>query len=399
MNEQHDSFDIDFSRLIQALKRQTWAILLVGFLGALVCFSLSMLLPMRYEAELLFYAGGNDAVDRCMILLDSRTVLDTIAESSDIVMDREELREHLNVCPVGEIGFMELTVWADNPDMTMALAAAAEEVLPHCAAEIAEIGELKIIDHAELVEAKELSLPLWTFAGALLGMLLSAVLVLVMAFADRRICKEEDLPLPLMGKITTASATEDIRKLRSRLLHRFSQDNEGKILVFLSSGKGVDSTELSYHQACSFADLGKRVLLAEADLRHPKLARKCKLAEEGLAELLCAAQEELISPSATQNNLYLLPAGEGGNQASELLASEGMKQLLHQWRKEYDWIILQLPSLDVCADALGICGEIDAIILAAQLGRSEKDSLAESAEELRSCGATVLGAVLLTENK
>ena len=399
MKEQNNDWDIDILRLMQALGRHIWAILLAGLLGALISFSAAVLLPTVYEVELLFYISGNSAVDRCMVLLDSKTFLDELALRSGLPWSREEIRRQLKATPEGQIGFMELTVRADDLETAMTLAAAAEEVLPLSAENIPEIGELQIIDHAELVESKERSLPLWTFAGSIAGVLVSMALVLLMAQTDRCIRREEDMPQPLMAKISASERAEDIRKLRSLLIHSIPQDRNGKSLMFPASGKNTDSFDLSYEQACSFANLGKRVLFVEADLRNPRLARKYKLTSEGLVELLCGSQEELIFRSSQQENLYLLSAGNGEKQAAELLASEGMKQLLNQWSREFDWIILYLPSMDVCGDALAVCGEVDAVILAAQTGRSRHDDFIKAEADLRRCGANVLGAVLLEDKK
>ena len=169
MTEQQDYFDFDLSRLLQAVKRQLWAILLAGLLAALMATSAAMILPRSYEVELLFYAGGNDAVDRCLILLESKTVQDKIIEKAALPLGREELREHLKATPEGEIGFMELKVCAEDADTAMTLAAAVEEVLPHYAEQLNKIGTLQIIDPAEPAEINDYSLPLWTLAGALMG--------------------------------------------------------------------------------------------------------------------------------------------------------------------------------------------------------------------------------------
>ena len=399
MNEKNDYWDIDVFRLMKALGRQIWTILLSGLLGAIIAFSVAVLLPTSYEIELLFYISGNNAVDRCMVLLDSKTFLDELASESGLNLNRDEIRRKIEVSPEGQIGFMELSIHENDLETAFALASATEKVLPQCAQNIPEIGELQIIDHAELVESNEHSLMLWTFAGVLMGMLVSMALILLMAQTDRRIRKEEDLPLPLMTKLSSTDAREDIRKLRSLLLHRLSQLERGKSVIFLSSGKRMNSFDISYQQACSLAELGKRVLFVEADLRNTCLARKQKLPFDGLAELLCGSQEELIYRSSLQENLYLLPAGHGEEQATELLASDGMKQLLDQWSREYDWIILQLPSLDVCADVLAVCASVDAVILTAQLDVSRQDDLMKAEAELQSCGANVLGAILLAMKK
>ena len=399
MTEQQDYFDFDLSRLLQAVKRQLWAILLAGLLAALMATSAAMILPRSYEVELLFYAGGNDAVDRCLILLESKTVQDKIIEKAALPLGREELREHLKATPEGEIGFMELKVCAEDADTAMTLAAAVEEVLPHYAEQIQEIGTLQIIDPAEPAEVNDYSLPLWTLAGALMGIFASTAMVLLMAQTDHHIRKEEDVPMRILASISRSNEREDIRKLRSRLLHQFQQENRGTILAFVPSGKQVDALDVSYHQACSLASLSKRVLLVECDFRKPALARKEKLAPKGLAELLCGSSEELISRSSKQENLYLLPAEYGEERAAELLSSEAMKQLLQQWSREFDWVILPLPSLDECGDALGLCSETDAVLLVAQLGQSNRDNLTAAAKELESCGAAVPGVILLEEMK
>jgi succinoglycan biosynthesis transport protein ExoP len=146
----------------------------------------------------------------------------------------------------------------------------------------------------------------------------------------------------------------------------------GAVSVLPNEGK----TTVAKNLASLLAHQGAKTLLIDADLRNPGLTRSVVPdAEAGLLQaVLDGVPVRDLIYHEPESNLAVLPAVLQRRlpHASELLASPGMRSVLRQARQEFDWIVLDLPPLGPVVDARAMVGQMDALVLVLEWGRTTR---------------------------
>lgn len=160
-------------------------------------------------------------------------------------------------------------------------------------------------------------------------------------------------------------------------------ENEGKTTVTLGIAK-------------SFAELGKRTLVVDADMRKSVMAGRNTDAEtgRGLSEVLTgfATWDECVNPTDCEG-LDILFAGKYPPNPVELLNSPDFAATLQELRKQYDYIFVDTPPLGQVIDASVIATQCDGMILV--IGNTKIGYVQErnTVEQLRRSGSRILGVV------
>lgn len=198
----------------------------------------------------------------------------------------------------------------------------------------------------------------------------------------------------LLSDISSFSTKEAYRTLRTNI--RFALRGEGcKSFCITSSAQGEGKSITMTNLAISFAEAGHKVLLIDADLRRPAIARLLvEKATPGLSNVLAglASEEEAIRSSA-YTNLDLLLSGDIPPNPAELLGSERMLQLVEKMSKKYDYILVDTPPVNIVADTCVVANMLDGVLLLARQDRSRKDSIKHAVNSLKLTGAHILGCV------
>jgi capsular exopolysaccharide synthesis family protein len=144
-----------------------------------------------------------------------------------------------------------------------------------------------------------------------------------------------------------------------------------------------------------FAKAGQRVLIMDADLRHPRIADY--LGMEGAAGLTTvlvgkASVDEVLQRWGT--HLWVLPSGLLPPNPSELLGSRYMAELLADLRKRFDTVIVDSPPLLPVTDAAVVAARADGALLVARSHRTRGAQVTAAVKALRSVDARLLGCVL-----
>jgi Mrp family chromosome partitioning ATPase/capsular polysaccharide biosynthesis protein len=257
--------------------------------------------------------------------------------------------------------------------------------------------------------------------NAVLGLLVGLTLGLVAAFGrdalDRRVRSSrevsEDLNLPLLaqvreglmgrtpvgnssGRITDAEL-EPFRILRQNLEFLDAETPPRMILVtsaVAEEGKTTVATALASAEALS----GRRVLLAECDLRRPSFSARLHVERNpGLVEFFAgtaprekAIRTVTVSPARSHEGfrlrrrrevesasaeLAVLPAGGPASQPAELLGSPAMREALNALRDAYDVVIIDAPPLLPVVDALELVQVVDAVVVCVRAGSTSRDQV------------------------
>jgi capsular exopolysaccharide synthesis family protein len=192
------------------------------------------------------------------------------------------------------------------------------------------------------------------------------------------VCHDQSLGeiVAKMGENTPIA--EMFRLLRANL-HFAAGGKDNKVFLVTSSMSGEGKTFFSMNLGYSLAGAGKRVLLVEFDLRRPTLSRRLQLgASKGVTDYLVGDVEDidtLITQSADEKNLFVLPAGSIPPNPAEILMSPEVGNLLASMREKYDNILLDCPPVGKVADAYTLNDYIDAALYVVRRNVTQKEQL------------------------
>lgn len=192
------------------------------------------------------------------------------------------------------------------------------------------------------------------------------------------------------------AAAEAYKLLRTNLM--FSMPEKPcRILGVTSSVRGEGKSTTSVNLAYTIAQAGKRTLLIDADMRLPSVASKLNIsAAPGLSNLLAglSSENDAMRKSEYFDNWYILPAGVIPPNPSELLGSERMHALLERCSEVFDVIIIDLPPVNIVADALVISSWTDGLIVVVRENYSDRKALNACMYQIRQLGSKFLGFVM-----
>jgi len=189
--------------------------------------------------------------------------------------------------------------------------------------------------------------------------------------------------------------SEQIKYIRANI--QFCGD-EKKVILFTSTTASEGKSSLTLELAQSMAELGKRVLLVDADLRRSTLKSKVANREavrlglshylSGLANLdesLCVTDEPVM---------YMLLAGPVPPNPAELLAGRRLDALLDWGRKQFDYILVDTAPLGTVSDAALLARKCDGAVVVIEAAKIPYRAVQGVVQQLRDANCPVLGAVL-----
>jgi capsular exopolysaccharide synthesis family protein len=175
---------------------------------------------------------------------------------------------------------------------------------------------------------------------------------------------------------------ESLRSLRTSLMLSRSGAPPSSVLV-TSPLTGEGKSFVSLNLAIVFAQQGKRVLLCDANLRHPWLHRNLDVNPDvGLSTLLAGLLPDYgaaaIIPMKEVPGLFLLPAGPLPPYPAELLASDRMATLVKIWEEQYDLVILDGPPVLQFTDSVVLSSMVNSVLLMARHQKTPLPALEKS---------------------
>jgi polysaccharide biosynthesis transport protein len=187
--------------------------------------------------------------------------------------------------------------------------------------------------------------------------------------------------------------------ITSILLSRVNGVSPRVILVTSPRPKAGKTTTVA-NLGISLAEIGRRVLLVDGDLRRPRLGKLFGLQfATGLSDALLdegrgtITLDSVIRPS-TVPGLYVLPGGSEPANISKLLHSTHLDSLMEMARAEYDFVLIDSPPMMGMADARLLSRNADGVILISRAGETSPEQLGEARERLADDGTPVIGTIL-----
>jgi len=194
---------------------------------------------------------------------------------------------------------------------------------------------------------------------------------------------------------------ESVRSIRTSLLAN-QPDGGSQVMVITSLNPGHGKTSTVSNLGIAYAELGKRVLIIDADVRSPGLHRIFGLRNDtGLINVLqgTADLEDSQLESHIQETdvpfLSLLSSGPftTGTSSSSLFHSRRMLELLDYLRVAYDVVLIDTPPLTL-SDARILGPLADGVVLVLRAGEVRMDSVQAAEERLAQDGCRIMGTVL-----
>ena len=190
------------------------------------------------------------------------------------------------------------------------------------------------------------------------------------------------------------AVSESYRSLRAALLLSSAEQLRTVVVTSPSAGEGKSTT--AGNLASVLAQLGRRVLLVDGDLRKPRQHEILEISNRvGLVTCLTGQADPDDIVAATEiENLFVVPAGPSSPNPSELLGSERMKEVLGHYQSSFDLVIFDTPPVLAVSDAILLGSECQGVIFCISAGSTLREDARAGMERLLLAGVKVLGTVL-----
>ncbi len=192
-----------------------------------------------------------------------------------------------------------------------------------------------------------------------------------------------------------SSFEEAVRTIRNTILLSDFEQRLRSIAV-TSAEPGEGKSTLAAHLAVANAARGKSTLLVDGDLRRPSIHAKFGLnPREGLSNVLNGelAWQDVVIPMEGRPNLSLLPSGPGSHRAADLIGPR-LSELLDEFAKDYDLVILDSPPLLGFAECLQMATAADGVLIISRAGETRRKAVAAVVSTLNRVRANLIGVVL-----
>jgi capsular exopolysaccharide synthesis family protein len=174
-----------------------------------------------------------------------------------------------------------------------------------------------------------------------------------------------------------------------------------RVLVLTSPDAGAGKTTVTSNLGMATAEIGRRVLLIDADLRRPRLHRLFEIPNSfGLTDILritTPLEEIPVNQLVRQTKipgLSIVPSGPTTDGLSSLLYSPRLTEFLQRVAKEFDLVLIDAPPMLHFADARVLGRHSDGVILVLRSGQTKRDAAMLARQRFDEDGTCVLGTIL-----
>lgn len=295
-------------------------------------------------------------------------------------------------------------------------------------AENQTIGNARIIDKALVPTTASLGKKpaMMGMGGGVAGIVLALVVMVILEIGDKSLKNSKEAKklfkytlvgsIPLFSRFEKAFRSNSKSKQSGLKIHVrdtpnsvvseaywklqanleiLDSDQEAKVIVVASSVPKEGNSTVAANLAVTLAELGKQVLLVDANMRHPSQHQLWDLSnEEGLSNVILGQVDLQLVTKKVLMNLEVLTSGVTPLNPVTILKSQEMLSLIKYASKNYDFVIFDTPPLMHAADALILGKLADGILLVTRPGVVDHTSILAVKESLDQSGQNVLGLVI-----
>jgi len=206
----------------------------------------------------------------------------------------------------------------------------------------------------------------------------------------------------ILNEDTPFAAMEAYKSTRTHLLYTCPGEGPCKKIAFTSVSAHEGKTLTCINLAVSLAQIGKRVLIIDADLRRPTLNDVFELNEtQGLSELLagiskkgCNDSIRVFACKTRYENLAVLPAGNIPPNPAELLSTSQLHNIFAVLENYFDFIFIDSPPIGVVSDTALLIPEVQGHVFVVRAGEVRFEGVRRELGTMKQLGANILGFVL-----
>ena len=201
-------------------------------------------------------------------------------------------------------------------------------------------------------------------------------------------------PKKILCQNSPFAVKEAYNAIRTNLL--FTQQGE-KCPIFVvtsptaNNGKTINSINL----AVSFAQMGKRTLLIDADMRNPTIHRMFSISvKNGLSEILAGLTDNISVSKTDVENLSVLTAGKIPPNPAELLSSARMDKLLEFVKEHYDCVFIDTPPINLVTDSTIFAQKVTGYIVIVKTDTTNTHDVKITVTNIEQIDGNILGFIL-----
>ncbi len=191
------------------------------------------------------------------------------------------------------------------------------------------------------------------------------------------------------------SVKEAYKTLRTNI--SFSLPGGGcKCIGVTSANRGDGKSSVAVNLGISFAQINKKVVVVDCDMRLPTVAAKIGIpSKPGLSNFLIGDNgvDDLVIRRVEDMGIDVVPAGNIPPDPTKLLESAYMSNLMDVLRKHYDIIVIDLPPLMPVSDAAILSKYIDGYLIIVKHNNSEYAKVEDTLHQLEFANAKIIGFV------
>ncbi len=189
--------------------------------------------------------------------------------------------------------------------------------------------------------------------------------------------------------------SERLRALRTELLLLNEATRGAKIVAVVSPCSGEGRSQLAAELAIAFAQLDRRTLLVDADLRSPRQhALFGSTNDLGLSNTIANFQRPVYHPVVGLPQMHLFTAGPVPPNPLELLSDGRFEKLVTEWRNHYEFLVFDTPPISKYADGLAVATLAARVLVLSRAQHTSYQSTRDMLRRLATTQSKILGAVL-----
>ena len=447
---------IDIKQLFSVLKSHLLPIAVSAVICGAAGFSAAeFLVPKQYESSAMLYVENNQnksetlnvnditaaqkLVNTCQIIFQSNKMLDSVIYELDLPYTKEELSKMISVTSVNSTEVMRITASNEDPQLSADIVNVLVELAREEFMRVIKSGSIEVVEYGEVPENPSFPKPMiFCAAGVILGAAAAYIIFFLKEILSVTVTPRDDLSkiysVPVFAEIMDFEAAdgkgygygygktrsekrnaspkrasskryllddntpfviaEAYRAARTNLIFSLAASG-GNIIGFTSAEPGEGKSTTCANMAIAFADMGKRVLLIDCDMRKPTVQTAFKLGgQNGLSSVLggfCSLEEAINRD--VRSSLDILASGPIPPNPTELLGSGVMAKLLENVSAKYDYVLLDTPPINVVTDSQLMNSIIGGHVFVVRENATSHPDIAEALEKVSLANGRKLGFI------
>lgn len=195
----------------------------------------------------------------------------------------------------------------------------------------------------------------------------------------------------LLSEESPFSIQEAYKFLRTNIA--FSLPGNGcKCIGIVSANRGDGKSFIASNLAISLAQINKKVILIDCDLRLPTIAQKFGIMSvPGLSNYLSGGLEQIPVVHVAEKGIDIIPSGNIPPDSTTLISSREFIALIEELKQMYDYIVFDFPPICIVSDAVLLSDVIDGYLIVVRHEKSEIQMIETTIRQMKMTNAKILG--------